>query len=35
MDGGLVKDGDMDARNQPALPPENRLTVFPANIKIA
>jgi len=22
MDGGLVKDGDMDSRGQPALPPE-------------
>jgi hypothetical protein len=27
MDGGSVKDGDMDARNQPALPPEKRFNV--------
>jgi hypothetical protein len=27
MDGGLDLDGDMDARNQPALPPEKRLNV--------
>jgi hypothetical protein len=27
MDGRSVKDGDMDARNQPALPPEKRLNV--------
>jgi len=24
MDGGTVKDGDMDSRGQPALPPEEK-----------
>jgi len=35
MDGGSVKDGDMDARNQLALLPEKTTQYFSANINLA